>query len=117
MRKITHIIRMRNITYIILLAINRYWGIEAKIFIQYTMSTTCLYWIGLVILVTRCDSMSQDKKLALELLINACNEYQINVTKSISVLLRIAKTRTVKLVILDISSVKSDKTKKSTDAT
>lgn len=47
----------------------------------------------------------------------ACNEYQINVTKSISVVLRIAKTRTVKLVILDISSVKSDKTKESTDAT
>lgn len=56
--------------------------------------------------------MLQDKELALELLIYACNEYQINVTKSISVVLRIAKTRTVKL-----SSVKSDKTKESTDAT
>lgn len=64
-----------------------------------------------------CVSMLQDKELALQLIINACNEYQINVTKSISVVLRIARTKTVKFVILDISSVKSDKTKESTDAT
>lgn len=63
------------------------------------------------------DSMLQDKELALESIINACNEYQINVTKSISVVLRIARTKTVKLVILDISNVKSDKIKESTDAT
>lgn len=61
--------------------------------------------------------MLQDKELALESIVNACNEYQINVTKSISVVLRIARTKTVKLVILDISSVKSDKTKESIDAT
>lgn len=30
-----------------------------------------------------CVSMLQDKELTLQLIINACNEYQINVTKSI----------------------------------